>query len=274
MVCNDIRTVIKRRLAPLLLVGAAAQCLLGSDCGPLPPAPETGRLDVSEMVATMSVRADGRALNVTVRLTDVSGDGLTLTDGDALTASIGGEVRALTPENPYSGPYSTQFQAPQSAGDVAIAFTRPSRKGAPLSTVHVAAPFEITNMMPRSVRNGDPLAWKFSRPIVGDDGTPQAHFEGSCLETAVGNDNRANITTLHPDGDNLATIHVLRLVFNTLPAATGNGGVLDGPCSATMSAELETMGHLDGAFTATSFSHVASSLRSDQRRSFTVTVSN
>ena len=263
--------MIKRRLAPLLLLGAAAQFLLGSDCGPLPPPAETGRSDVSEMIATMSVRADGRALVVTVRLTDVSGDGLTLTDGDALTASIRGEVRTLTPENPYSGPYSTQFQAPQSAVDVVIAFTRPSRKGAPLSTVHVAAPFEITSTMPPSVHNGDPLAWKFSRPIAGDDGTPQAHFEGSCLETDVGNKSRANTTTLRPDGDNVATMHDLRLVFRTIG---GNGGVLDGPCSATMSAELEGVGQVDGAFAATSYRHVASSLQSDQRRSFAVTVSN
>jgi hypothetical protein len=271
-----------KRFLPVVLLACLSQFLLGTDCWD-PPAPNSGRLNVSDIAAVMHVYSDGSTMSVVVSLSTLQGEVLALTDGDTLTATIGSDERALAqgPSNPLpmyvpgplalTGDYVARFPASPGASDVSIAFNRPNRPGAPMSTVHVSAPFEVVTRPPGTVVQGDIVTLSFSRPFASADGAAQVAFLGPCLEPAFTVNNQThdyNIFPLNPNAQNIARVDTSSLLFTETYDDAGKAS-----CSAEMRVELESVGSLDPAFARVDYRGTPSSITSDQFRAFSSVVS-
>jgi hypothetical protein len=121
----------------------------------------SGALDTSAMWPSMSVQSYGDGARVYAAL--LANDGgafLELTDGDALTATLGGVTATLTrlsPDDPGKAHYVTDFAAPADGAELTVAFARPAGKASVTVSTRIGAPFAITSPAPAGVRVGDRL---------------------------------------------------------------------------------------------------------------------
>jgi hypothetical protein len=133
----------------VVVLAASTGCVVHTQTNTDPQ--PSGGSDVAQMQASFSAQSDGQTIQVYTAL--MNGGFLTLSDGDALTASLDGAapVKLLESRDGNTVHYVGSFAQPKDKATVAIALSRSGKTGAPASSVELPPFFTVTEPLPAQI---------------------------------------------------------------------------------------------------------------------------